>query len=376
MKILIINGISALRGGGQTNLINLFEFLPNYPCKVIFILNSANFALFSKFESKKTTLFEAKFASKSIIHRMFWEKFILPLKLCEWQADIYYAPGGVMVTKVPAKCRSVTTLQNMLPFDSKQRKSFPFFSYLRFKLFLLRAIFLRSYKIADNVIFISKHSRDAIKYCLPSVIDKSKVIPLGINRNFINNTIIYNLPDGLVDGEFYLYVSHMDYYKSQKELVFSWQKLVEQGLSFPLVFAGPIVNDYGREVISLIKQLNLEKKVIHLGEIDYDALPGLYRASRGLIFASKCECCPNILLEMLASQKIILCSDMQPMPEFGEDGVVYFDPSKISQLPEKILAIECGAIKQDVIIKRANALSKRYGYDKTIDQTIRYILGQ
>jgi glycosyltransferase involved in cell wall biosynthesis len=293
----------------------------------------------------------------------------------KWGADIYYTPGGVMSTRVPDNCRSVTTLQNMLPFDRQQRQNFPFFSYLRFKLFLLRTVFLRSYKIADSVIFISKYSQGVVKKYLPDIVDKSKVIPLGINNNFIDNKVIYELPEGLRNTEFYLYVSHMDYYKSQKELVLSWKSLVDQGLKLPLVFVGSIVNEYGKEVISLIQKLNLEKNVIHLGHVDYSKLPGLYQASRALIFASKCECCPNILLEMLASKKIILCSNFQPMPEFGEDGVIYFDPSTISQLPKKVFEIENGVIEEDEILQKAHILSKKYRHDKTIDKTIKYILG-
>ena len=117
MKLLVINGISARRGGGQTNLINLMNYLPEYECKVIFILNSSNVSLFDKYKSNQINIYEAKFASKSIFHRIYWENFILPIKLEEWNADIYYAPGGTMTIDVPKKCISITTLQNILPFD-------------------------------------------------------------------------------------------------------------------------------------------------------------------------------------------------------------------------------------------------------------------
>jgi len=374
MKVLVVNGISALRGGGQTNLINLMKFLPNYECKVVFILNSDNFTFFSKFESDSIFLFEAQFASKNIFHRALWEKFFLPKKMREWGADIYYAPGGVMTTKVPDFCVSITTLQNMLPFESKERKRFPFFSYLRWKLLLLRFVFLRSYNVSDKVIFISKYSRDAVKKIIPKIKEKSIVIPLGINDIFIDNKKIYKLPYGLSNGKFYLYVSHMDYYKSQKELVHSWKKLIDQGFEYPLVFAGPIVNQYGKEVISLIERLGLTKNIIHLGHVEYDKLPGLYQASRALIFASTCECCPNILLEMFASEKVILCSNKNPMPEFGGDGVIYFDPYSIDQLTQKVLEIESGVIDKEAMAQRAHALSKQYKHTKTIEKTIQYIL--
>jgi len=374
MKILVINGISALRGGGQTNLINFMKYLPLYKCKVIFVLNSKNIVLFSQYTSKQITLYEAKDASKSIFHRVFWEKFILPKKLKEWDADVYYTPGGTMTTKVPKKCIAITPLQNMLPFDDNERKRFPFFSYLRWKLLLLRFVFLKSYKMADKVIFISKYSRDAVKKYLPNIEEKSTVIPLGISDLFIDNQDEYNLPKNLKSNKFYLYVSNLDYYKAQKELIYSWKKLIDDGFKYPLVLVGPNVGKYGDEVILLIKELRLEKQVIYLGEIDYEKLPSLYTSSRALLFASSCECCPNILLEKLASGKMIFCSDRGPMPEFGEDGVVYFDPYSSTSLVSKIKEIENNPKIMDEFSKKSLKLSIKYQYNSTIMKNIEYIL--
>lgn len=374
MKTLVINGISALRGGGQTNLINLMKHLSEYECKVIFILNSKNLNIFNKYESVKINIYEAKFASKNILFRVFWEKFILPKKLKEWQADIYYTPGGTLTTRVPPGCTGVTTLQNMLPFEDSERKRFPFFSYLRFKLLLLRFVFLKSYKLAEKVIFISKYSRDAVKKYIPEIENKSTIIPLGISDIFINNDEEYELPNGLIKNKFYLYVSNLDYYKAQKELVFTWKKLVDSGFTFPLVLVGPNVGQYGNEVLSLIKTLNLEKNVIYLGHIDYEKLPSLYRTARALVFASSCECCPNILLEKLAARKPIFCSNKNPMPEFGEDGVIYFDPYSASSLVTKIKEIEQNEALMDKISQKAYELSKKYHYNSTITKNIEYIL--
>lgn len=374
MKILAVNGISALRGGGQTNLINLMKHLPQYDCKVIFILNSKNIVLFSGYKSEQIEIFEAEFASKSILHRIYWEKYILPIKLKEWNADVYYAPGGTMTTTMPQGCRGVTTLQNMLPFEDIERKRFPLFSYLRFKLLLLRFVFLKSYKMADQVIFISEYSRNIVKKHLPNIEKKSTIIPLGISDLFINNNEVYKLPDNLVKNNFYLYVSNLDYYKAQKELIYTWKKLIDDGFKYPLVLVGPNVGKYGNEVLSLIQELKLESYIIYLGIVSYEKLPSLYRAAKALIFASSCECCPNILLEKLASGKTIYCSNKGPMPEFGEDGVLYFDPYSTNSLKDVIVEIENNPELMKKFEKKSLELSKKYRYDSTIMKNIEYIL--
>ena len=374
MKRLTINCISALRGGGQTNLINLMKYISQYKCKVILILNSNNINVFNKYKSEQTNIYEAKFASRSIFHRIYWEKFILPYKLKEWRTDIYYAPGGTMTTTVPNNCVSITTLQNMLPFDDIERRKFPFFSYIRFKLWMLKHILLKSFQKANKVVFVSRYSRDIVKSYISDIEKKSTMIPLAINNIFIDSKEMKKLPNSISRNKYYLYVSSLNYYKSHKELVISWKKLVEKGFNYPLVFVGPIVNRYGEEVLDLIKKLNLTNNVIYLNEIQYSKLPGLYKAARVLVFASACECCPNILLEMFASKKPILCSDKEPMPEFGEDSVMYFNPQSEDSFVNKVLEMENNPEIMKLYAEKSYCHSKLFNYENTIKKTINYIL--
>ena len=49
MKQLVINGLSALRGGGQTYLINFLEHLPENDFHVLLLVNSDNKHIFEKY---------------------------------------------------------------------------------------------------------------------------------------------------------------------------------------------------------------------------------------------------------------------------------------------------------------------------------------
>jgi glycosyltransferase involved in cell wall biosynthesis len=111
-----------------------------------------------------------------------------------------------------------------------------------------------------------------------------------------------------------------------------------------------------------------------LGTVVYEKLPSLYNASRALIFASSCECCPNILLEKLASSKMIFCSDKGPMPEFAEDGVAYFDPYDADSLMNKINEIEKNPKVMEEFSEKSLKLSIKYQYHSTIMKNIEYIL--
>jgi len=159
-----------------------------------------------------------------------------------------------------------------------------------------------------------------------------------------------------------------------QEALISWKKLVDSGFNYPLVLVGPTVNRYGKEVLDLIKKLNLSNNVIYLNEIQYSNLPGLYKAARVLVFASSCECCPNILLEMFASKKPILCSDKEPMPEFGEDNVMYFNQHSEDSFINKVFEIENNPEIMKLYAEKSYCHSKLFNYENTIKKTIKYIL--
>ena len=374
MKLLVINALSALRGGGQTYIKNILEHLPDGDYKILLIININNSVIFEDYASEKITIFEARWASKNIIFRTLWEAFVLPLKLKECNATMYYAPGGTMITKVQNDCLNATALRNMLPFDIQERQRFPLMSYIRFKLWLLRYIFLKSYKLSDKVIFISEYSKSIIKQYMPDIDDKSIVIPHGLNSLFLDSKQSYDLPDFLKETPFYLYVSILDVYKAQKELVKTWKLLADHDFPYPLVLVGPKYNQYGEEVLTLIDELGLSGKVIYLGAVAYEQLPGLYKAARALIFASSCECCPNILLEKLAAGKPVFCSNIAPMPEFGEDAVVYFDPYDTSDLFEKVIDLEQ---QPEVMIEMADKAYKqalKFDWNTTTQKTINFLL--
>ena len=375
MKNVVINVLSALSGGGQTNIHNLLQYFPK-DYNVTLIVNTKNKKIFSNYKSGNIKIIESKFASKNLLFRLIWEKFILPFKLKSWFCSIYYSPGGSLITKVPQGIIGITTLQNMLPFEEMERKRFPVNSFLRYKLLFLKYIFIYSYKNADKIIFISKYSRDVIKNIIPYVENKSTVIPLGISQKFINSKISYKLPKSLIDEDFYLYVSQFDYYKSQKEIIYSWKALVDKGFKRKLVLVGSKFNKYGDESLLLIKRLNLENFVIYLGFVNYQELPSLYMSAYSLIFASTCECCPNTLLEMMSFNKPIFCSNWGPMPEFGEDGVIYFDPYKKNDLRDKILKTHNNKSLNLHYSDKAFLLSKKYNSQETIIKNINYILNK
>jgi glycosyltransferase involved in cell wall biosynthesis len=376
---MVINALSALRGGGQTYLFNLLSHSKNIDVgqKITVLANAKNADLFKKYESDSVEVVVAKLASINIVFRVFWEFFILPFWLLRHKHKEYYAPGGIMVSFMPPSCKSFTALRNMLPFDKKECQRFPFLSYIRFKLWILKYVFLLSYHMSDGVVFISNFSRDVIEEYIPKIKRKSVVIHHGINENFRcgDTTLELNSDYKLDSGKYYLYVSILDVYKAQKEVIDSWKRLVKGGFQYPLILVGPKYSDYGEEV-SLIVEQDSSGLIRYLGPVEYQNLPNLYQNSRALIFASSCECCPNILLEKLSAKKPVLCSSIQPMPEFGGDAVVYFDPYNTNDLYNSILEMEKNEEYMEELSTKSYLKSLSYNWENTTRDTFSYLLSK
>ncbi|EOA6595915.1 TPA: glycosyltransferase [Vibrio vulnificus] len=377
-KTIVINALSALRGGGQTYIINLLKELDNigFDRNVILLVNKKNKKIFLPFISKNVSFYDCNFASYNIFFRVIWEIFYLPYLLLIFEATSYYAPGGIMITKTATACKSYTALRNMLPFDERERKRFPLLSYVRFKLWILKRVFLISYKLSDGVIFISKYSRDEVKKYIPDIESKSKVIYHGINDDFLkkkHSASSSQLPAEITTGNYYLYVSILDVYKAQLEVVQEWLEMTKSGFRYPLILVGPNYNEYGNKVVKIIND-NGSGLVKYIGQVEYSELPLLYNNSRALIFASSCECCPNILLEKLASGRPVISSNVMPMPEFGLESVIYFDPYSKGSLTKAVQYLESGN-KMEKYSVLSELRSQDFSWNITTKNTFSFLLG-
>lgn len=320
MKI-VFNALSARLGGGQTYLINLFQFVPVNEDLEILVFAPASLKLPDHPAIRRV---EPAWPTENPIFRALWEKWVLPGILKAEKADVLFCPGGVVGTRAPASCKVATMFRNMIPFDMRVRKSIPV-GLQRLRNWLLNRIMLKSMSEADLTIFISNYARSVIESL--TKVKNAVTIPHGISSVFRTHNSSTVRPDFLPASDYILYVSRFDVYKHHYEVVSAYANLPQELRErFPLIFVGETNLPEAERVKALISKLGLESQVLLLGPIPYQSLPPLYHYAYLNIFASSCENCPNILLEALASGRPMICSNIMPMPEFGADAALYFSP--------------------------------------------------
>lgn len=364
---ILINAFSAKRGGGQTYLINLLKrFKDNESMKVTLMISKDTTL---KIENPNIEKIVINFPVNNPYLRSFWERFFLPSILKKEKVDILFCPGGVVGTKAPAGCKTVTMFRNMIPFDLIQRKKYPI-GLDRLRNYILNKVMLNSMEQADLVIFISNFAKKVIEGISNKGIKKAEVIPHGISDDF-RLTGEDSRPVGLPESEYIVYASTVDVYKSQLEIAEAYKILKNKNVNrLPILLVGAEVKGrYSNSVNDKIKEYELEKEVLLVGSFPYSEMPLVYKNASFILFASQSENCPNILLESMASGKAVLCSDMQPMPEFGEAAVKYFDPRSPNDLANKL---EEMFTNQNIILeleKLSNNQSLKYNWDKSANKT-------
>lgn len=369
--ILGIDAHNLRAGGGITHLINLLTY-PEFHAGFKKIYVFGNRSLTDKLKKIHVPNMECKyhrFLDKGLICRFFWQQCLYK-SLKKLKVDVLFCPGGIIPLLRPKHSKIVTMCQNMVPFNLKESLYLgPDLRFLKF--WLLRKMQLSSFKRADGVIFISEYAQQQVKKLLNSSIDNCTCIYHGVNSEFDRIWPTNTKPGKMTE---ILYVSTIDVYKHQWQVVKALSLLIEKGHhDIRLTLIGSGYEKAVKRLNHTISMLRLEDKVIWKGYIDHKELPEVYKKADIFVFASSCENCPNILLEAMASGLPIACSNSPPMPEFAKDGVYYFDPLNHNSIAEAISQLLNNKDEASRLANRAYELSRQYSWKHTSKKTVDFI---
>jgi len=267
--------------------------------------------------------------------------------------------------------KRIVAFRNMLPFDLESRRRYGL-GWIRFRHWLLRYVQAWAFRSADLVIFISDYARRTIDAVVPDRRGRSVVIPHGVNHSGVSLDPIFvaRLPD-----RFVLYLSIIDVYKAQVELVEAWAELRRgRDLAEKLVLVGPEYPPYARRVREVIRRHGLEDQVILLGPVHHDQVFDLAERAILNLFLSSCENCPNILLELMGAGAPLLVSDRQPMPELGGPDLDYVDPYDVPAVASGIARLLADPAHRNRVGEAARARARLYSWEQAGQMTWEAIL--
>ena len=243
----------------------------------------------------------------------------------------------------------------------------------RLRLIILRYIQNRSFRLADGVIFLTKHASDMIQASC-GLLNHHTIIPHGVGKIFKevgNDTRWLEQNKSVLNC---VYVSETSLHKHQWNVVSAVSLLRKEGFAVELSLVG---NSYYKALKSLnktIDRLDTNRDFVkYRGGIDYQDLPSIYNETDIFVFASSCENLPIILLEAMASRLPIACSQLSPMPEILRDAGVYFDPFSVISIKESIRYLINNPDSSYNFSQKAGLYSKNFSWEACADKTFAFI---
>jgi len=296
--------------------------------------------------------------------KLLWQIFARDEEFKTANCDIMFFPGG---TYGGSFRPFVTMSQNMLPFELNEAKRFGV-SLTYFRYLILRWFQIATFKRANGLVFLTEYARQQVLKKVEISLAKTVVIPHGIEKGFGEAVRDYTSARKI------LYVSIINFYKHQGNVVCAISKLRSEGYPVELILIGPA---YTRAMKDLNSKLSLivdsKHYIFYLGKKPREELLEFYRSADLFVFASSCENMPIILLEAMNAGLPIACSDKGPMKEVLLDGGVYFNPESIEDIYYALKELVSKPVLRKQIGCKAKMYASKYTWQNTAAATFKYL---
>ena len=144
-----------------------------------------------------------------------------------------------------------------------------------------------------------------------------------------------------------------------------------------LIFVGPFHNpQYSREVVEYVASCNFSRLILFTGQLDKEALGGLYVASDLCVFAGSNEGLPNVLLEAKAVGLPIVAYRTYGVEDVVQDGIDGFlvPFGEVRSLAEKIALLMSDAeLKRQFSINASRDCKRRYDFTQITERYVKEV---
>lgn len=302
------------------------------------------------------------------LRRMAWENVFLPNLMRKEKLDAYLTFSHYLPACLGSNVRSIVGVSNLAPFSAAAWNVES--NAVRLKMWLLRRSILSSAKRADRVIALSNACKRVLVGC---GVDTSKisVIPNGVAPCSPDGGA--DLPPALpFDMPYILSVSHFHRYKNFDRLVEAYELLpADLRRRYCLVIVGKAYDaKYFGQIEELVAKSGMGARIFIIPGMERVQLDSLYRNASLFVFPSLIENSPNILLEAMAYGLPILASNVEPMLEFGGDGIRYFDGFSAMDLTRRMTEMLSDVEGTADLRQRATMRSKEYSWDAFTESVV------
>lgn len=298
---------------------------------------------------------------KNKIARAAYEQFVLPKKARRENIDILFSTCNI--APLSLRCRLVTMM-----FDLHWLRIPRFFSGM--KNFYIKKMLEATAKRSDKILTLSLSSKNDIAEIFNINPEKIKVTYCGSENMPFPAGAAKPRPGGV---KYILFVGQFHKRKNIPTLIKAFEK-VKDKLNTPhqLYLAGRRGDGY-EEVTRLCEKSTHKDDIKIAGYILDEELALLYNNADMFIYPSFYEGFGMPVIEAMAYNLPVICSNSSSLPEVAADAALYFDPGNPDELAAKIEILIKDGVKKEELIKKGREQIKKFTWEEVGRRTLEAI---
>ncbi len=221
----------------------------------------------------------------------------------------------------------------------------------------------RAVRYADFIIFLSRSTKEDFKRYYKFTSQKTSIIYPSTNLPQIKpGNISQTLKKYKIIKKFILSVSTLQPRKNLEGLVKAFEKF-NQEKKYQLVIVGP----KGWGTINI----NQSEDIIQTGFISNLELVNLYSKADVFVYPSFYEGFGLPIIEAMSFGLPVICSDTSSMPEAGGKAAIYFNPSDINELVDRLIKTTNMNVNEQIAIRHESIVqAKKFSWENSAKQLI------
>lgn len=354
-------------GGSEVFSRNLVESLLRIDKKNDYILlvseNTKNELVFNR----KTEYLVCNFNNRSILKRVLFEQFVLPVTLRKKKIDLLINLGNTAL--LFSALKQVLVVHDLMYFVFPEYFSFLKRNYLRIMVWL-------SCRKAGRIATVSTHTKKDLVKFVKTDFKKITVIYAGVDEEKFSKAqqpakVDHSDWHTFGRGDYVYSPTSIYPHKNNFSLIQAFAKLKkEREIIHKLIITG--VDPYNKKeaLAGEIKQLEMENDIFYLGSVPFDHVPPIYHNAAVVVYLSEYEGFGLPVLEAMAAEVPVLCSDRSSLPEVVGNAGVLADPHDIHDIAGKLHALLTDTALRNQCITYGIKQVKRFSWEKTARKMI------
>lgn len=304
---------------------------------------------------------QPKYGKWAGIFRFLWLQCIFPVRLSREKFDVVFhtTHHAVLLMKIP----QIMTIHDLIPlkFPLRYRLQYYYFKY----------VLPRLIDRCCAVVAVSENcKKDIGAYYGTSDVKVSRIYN-GYDPGMFTVKHAAGVASQYVQGKYILVVGASYPHKNLERAIEAFGQIKDSKDLSLLVLGGR------REYVDVLKKktrvLDLEGRVIFMGYVPEEDLPGLYAEAQCLLFPSLYEGFGFPPLEAMACGCPVVMSNMSSLPEVGGDAVYYVDPMSVDSIMGGLRAVLDNESLRAKLVCKGLARAKFFNWNKTAAQMLALI---